>query len=130
MKLTAGLVAAAAVLVGCGPAPPQLGADIPRASVQGSAVARGNVDNGGRTESSGGLPSMPWPKVQAGLATRADEAELAIILRCHELRDQHPGATPSELAEMLAQDDMWKQNAQFVPSARRTFVIREALGLL
>ena len=72
---------------------------------------------------------MPWPKFQAGLATRANDAELAIIWRGHELRERHPGATPTELAEMLIGDDVWEQNAKFVQSARRTVVIREALTL-
>jgi hypothetical protein len=93
-------------------------------------MARAYADSSGRTESSGALPSMPWPKFQAGLARRADEAELAIILRCHELRERHPAATPGELAEMLARDEVWKQHAQFVEAARRPFVVREALAVL
>jgi hypothetical protein len=72
---------------------------------------------------------MPWPNFQSGPGTRTNDAELAIIWRGHELRERHPGATPSELAEMLVRDDAWEQNAKFVPSARRTVVIREALAL-
>jgi hypothetical protein len=54
---------------------------------------------------------------------------MAIIWRGHELRERNPGATPGELADMLARDDVWKQNAKLVPPARRTFVTREALML-
>jgi hypothetical protein len=72
---------------------------------------------------------MPWPKFEAGTAARANEAELAIIWRGHELRERHPGATPGELAEMLGRDDAWEQHAKFVHAARRTVVIREALTL-
>jgi hypothetical protein len=70
---------------------------------------------------------MPWPKFQAGLAARAHEAELAIIFRGHELRERHPDATPSELGEMLARDDVWNQNSRLVQFDRRTIVVREAL---
>ena len=121
MKRSIGLAAAAVVLAGCAPSPPP-----PAASVQGPPAARGYLDNTRWTESSG-APLMPWPKFQAGPATRASAAELAIILRGHELRERHPGATPSELAEMLARDDAWDQNARFVQSERRTAAIREAL---
>jgi hypothetical protein len=121
MKLTVGLSATALVLFGCSLSPP------PPAADEGPPIARGDLI--GSTEHHGGLPSMPWPKFQAGLAARANEAELAIVLRGHELRERHPGATPSELAEMLARDDVWEQHAKFVQSARRTIVIREALML-
>jgi hypothetical protein len=121
MKRSIVLAAAAVVLVGCTPSPPQLAAPVP-----GPLAARGYVDNVRWTESSG-VPSMPWPKFQASPTARASAAELAIILRGHELRERHPGATPSELAEMLARDDAWDQNARFVQSERRTAAIREAL---
>ena len=121
MKRSIGLAAAAVALVGCAPSPLP-----PAASVQGSPAARGYLDNIRWTEGSG-APLMPWPKFHAGTATRTSAAELAIILRGHELRERHPGATPSELAEMLARDDAWDQNARFVQSERRTVVIREAL---
>ena len=126
MRRIAGLAAAAAVLVACTPSSPHPAADNPRASVEGPPGVRGYLDNIRWTESSG-APLMPWPKFQVGLAARANEAELAIILRGHELRERHPGAIPSELAEMLARDDVWNQNARFVQSARRTIVIGEAL---
>jgi hypothetical protein len=121
MKRSIGLAAVAVALVGCAPSPVP-----PAVSVQGSPAARGYLDNIRWTESSG-APSMPWPKFQAGPATRASAAELAIILRGHELRERHPATTPGELAEMLARDDAWDQNARFVQSERRTVTIREAL---
>jgi hypothetical protein len=123
MKRIAGLAAAVVALFGCAPSPPQPAADNPRASVEGPPGVRDYIDNIGWAESPG-APLMPWPKFQAGLA---NGAELAIILRGHELRERHPGATPSELAEMLARDDVWNQNARFVQSERRTLVTREAL---
>jgi hypothetical protein len=64
---------------------------------------------------------------QTGLATRANEAELAIIWRGHELRERHPGASPGELAEKLVRDRVWERHAKFVESTRRTIVIQEAL---
>jgi hypothetical protein len=114
MKRYIGLLAAAAVLVGCAPSPPR-----PAASFQGpSGVQDGRL----------GGPLMPWPRFQASLAPRANEAELAIILRGHELRERHPGATPTELAEKLAHEDVWSRNARFVQAERRTVVIQEALA--
>lgn len=119
MKHAMGLAAAAIVLVGCAPSPPQPGAS-------GPPGMPGYPDSFRQTEGPG-EPLMPWPKVQAGVGPRDSEAELAIIWRGHELRERHPGATPSELAEMLARDDVWNQKARFVKSERRTVVIREAL---
>ena len=118
MKRSVGLAAAAVVLVGCAHSPPQ-----PAASVQGPPVVLGVASS----ESAGGLPSMPWPKFQAGMATRANEAELAIVWRGHELRERHPGAIPSELAAMLVRDGVWEQHARFVQSERRAVVIQEAI---
>ena len=129
MKRMVGLAAATVVLVGCAPARPPPTADVPPASVQGPAVTRGYRDGIVPTERIGGPPSMPWPKVQVGLAARANEAELAIILRGHELHERHPAATPGELAEILARDDVWKQHAKFVQSGRRALVAQEALRL-
>src|SRR5262245_22227989 len=110
------------------PSPRPPAADM-SASIQGPPAAHGYLDRVRLAERAGGLPAMPWPKFQAGLTTRATEAELAIVLRSHELHDLHPWATPSELAELLVRDNAWKQNAQFVQSARRTFITKEALGL-
>jgi hypothetical protein len=124
-----GLAAAAVVLFGCAPSPPQFAAVNPRAFVQGPPGMYGDLGSIGRTQRPGELPPISWPNFQAGLATRANEAELAIIWRAHELRERHPGATPGELAEMLIHDDVWEQNAKFVQSARRAVVIREALTL-
>jgi hypothetical protein len=122
MRCIAGVAATAIVLVGCAPSPP-----LPAASVQAPPVGRGYLDSAASAGSTGALPLMAWPKFQASLATRANEAELAIILRGHELRERHPSASPSELAEMLVRDRVWEQHARFVESARRTVVIREAL---
>jgi hypothetical protein len=120
MKRIVGLAAAAVVLEGCAPSPPQ-----PAASVQAPSLVRGYLDSVVSAESTGG--GLPWPKFQAGLTTRANEAELAIIWRGHELRERHPGANPSELAELLVRDAVWEQHARFVQSERRAVVIREAL---
>src|SRR5262245_10967204 len=128
MKHVVGFTVAAALLVGCAPSPLQPEAESFRASAQVPLIAHGYLDSMRWTEHTGG-PMMPWPKFQAGLAVRANEAELAIILRAHELREQHPGAAPGELAQRLARDDVWEQNAKFVPSTRRAVVIREALVL-
>jgi hypothetical protein len=122
MRCIAGMAVTAVVLGGCLPSPRQ-----PAASVQGSPVVRGYVDGVVSVESTGSLPSMPWPKFQANLATRANEAELAVIWRGHELHEQHPSLNPRELAEMLVRDRVWEQHARFVEPARRTVVIREAL---
>jgi hypothetical protein len=70
---------------------------------------------------------MPWPAFKGDLATLANKAEMAIVWRGHELRERHPGSTPGELAQMLARDTVWEQNAKLVPPARRTFVTLEAL---
>jgi hypothetical protein len=70
---------------------------------------------------------MPWPAFKGDLATLANKAEMAIVWRGHELRERHPGATPGELAQMLARDNVWEQNAKLVPPGRRTFVTLEAL---
>jgi hypothetical protein len=121
MKRSVGLATAAVVLVGCAPSPPQ-----PAASLQGSPVVHSYRDSGMSGASVGSLP-MVWPKFQAGLATRSKEAELAIVLRGHELRERNPGASLSELAEMLLRDGVWDQNARFVRSERRMVVIQEAL---
>jgi len=125
MRLIAGLAATAvvlAVLAGC--APPR-----PAAFVQEPPVVRDSLHSALPAESAGGLPSMPWPRLQSGVAARAGEAELAIILRGHELRERHPGASPGELAELLARDRVWDQHARFVRSESRTVVVREALTL-
>ena len=129
MNRAAGLAAATVVLVGCSTSPPRSAADNLPASAQGPPIAHGYLDRIGWTETSGGLPSISWPKFQAGLAARANQAELAIIWRGHELRERHPGATPIELAQMLVREDVWEQKATFVQPARRTVVIQEALGL-
>jgi hypothetical protein len=128
MKRSVGLALAAALLVGCAPSPPQPAAERVRASTQLQPAAHGYLD-GMRWTEHAGAPTLPWPKFQSGQAARANEAELAIILRAHELRERHPGATHDELAEMLARDEVWEQNAKFVPSLRRTAVVREALVL-
>jgi hypothetical protein len=125
VNIIVSLVTIAVVLTGCSPRPPA--ADIP-ASIQGPPTAQGYLGSARLAERAGALPAMPWPKLQAGVITRANEAELAIIFRSHELHDRHPWATPSELAELLVRDDVWKQNAQFVQAARRAFVTQEALG--
>src|SRR5262245_52616445 len=122
MRLIAVLAATVVVLVGCAPSPPQTAA-----FVQQPPLARGQLDRVAPAQTTGGLPSMPWPRFQAGPGTRANEAELAIILRGHELRERHPSASPNELGEMLVRDRVWDQHARFVESTRRTVVIREAL---
>src|SRR5262249_46638674 len=99
-----------------------------RASSHVLPVTYGNPDSREWTERSG-APSMPWPKFQASAAARANEAELAIIWRGHELRERHPGVAYEELAQMLARDGVWERHAMFVPVARRTIVIREAFVL-
>jgi hypothetical protein len=129
MNRMLGLAAAAVALFGCSPPPLQPAADNPRTSVHGTVVARGYVDRTVPAERTGGPPSVPWPKFEAGLETRAREAELAIIWRGHELSERHPGATPGELAELLVRDHAWEENAKLVQPARRTVVIREALTL-
>lgn len=123
MKRSVGLAVAAVVLVGCTPSPPQ-----PAATLQGSPVVHGYRVSAVSAESADRLPLMPWPKSQAGLATRSKEAELAIVLRGHDLRERHPAASLSELAEMLVRDGVWDQNARFVRSERRMVVIQEALA--
>jgi hypothetical protein len=123
MRCIAGLAATAVLLVGCAPSPRQLAA-----AGQAPPVTHGYLDGVASAESTGALPLMPWPKFQKGLATRTNEAELAIIWRGHELRERHPGASASELAEMLAREGVWEQHAKFVEAARRPVVIREALA--
>jgi hypothetical protein len=129
MKRVVGLAAATVVLCGCSPPSLRPAAENPRTSVHGPVATRAYLDRVAPAEHAGGLPSMPWPKFEAGLATRAHEAEMAIIWRGHELSERHPGATPGELAEMLARDHAWEDNAKLVQPARRTVVIREALTL-
>jgi hypothetical protein len=129
MNRMLGLAAATVVLFGCSPPSLQPAANNPRTSVHGPIVTRGYLNRTVPAEHAGGLPSMPWPKFEAGLDTRAHEAELAIIWRGHELSERHPGATPGELAELLAGDHVWEANAKLVQPARRTVVIREALTL-
>jgi hypothetical protein len=99
MKPKVVLTAAALVLLGCVPVPPQPAADIGRAPVERLPLARANLEGIASTDPTGELPSMPWPRFQGGLSVRANEAELAIILRGHELRERHPGATARELAQ-------------------------------
>jgi hypothetical protein len=129
MKPKVVLTAAALILFGCVPVPSQPTADIGRAPVEGLPLPRANLDGIAWTDPTGELPSMPWPRFQGGLSVRANEAELAIILRGHELRERHPDATARELAQMLVREDVWEQNAKLVPSTRRAIVAREALVL-
>jgi hypothetical protein len=128
MKRAVGSGLAILLLVGCVPAPPRSATDNIQSSIGVAPVARGYPEHIGSTESSG-EPSVPWPKFEAGPSGPANEAELAIIWRAHELREKHPGATPAQLAQMLVREPVWEQKAKFVPTARRTVVIREALVL-
>jgi hypothetical protein len=126
MHRTAYLGLAALLLIGCAPSASQQAAGSPPASVQGPPIARADLEDAGR---SGGPPQLPWPAFQAGSASSANQAELAIVWRSHELREKHPGATPAEVAQLLARDTVWEQNAKLIPPPRRTMVAREALVL-
>lgn len=118
MHRIAAFVLAVAPLIGCAPDRPQ------HASVEGPPITSGYLSD---VERSSAPPQLPWPAFRADLAALANRAEMAIIWRGHELRERHPGATPAELAQMLARDVVWEQNAKLVPPARRIFVTREAL---